>query len=363
MEQFLHVTVSSPDPFERGRQYGEQAAALIRQGIQGYTRHFQNLLGKSWEEITRKSACYLPLLERDFPQELEEAKGIATGSGVSLEEILALNCRYEILKLKKLPVMECTTAAILPEATGGPVYLVQNWDYRPWVKDHSVVISLDDCQGTRVLGLTEAGQLVRNGMNSHGIGVCANNLTSTRDTLEAGAPMTFLRRKILSQTSFQAVQDLLCGAKVGVSCNYMAASAEGEAQDLEVTPGKVFHVYPEKGIITHANHMVAGAAVCTNKGKKFRDKILRTLLEARHGTIDLPYIQGCMASHQTIPGLPATFPEADSIEAVCTHVPRGEYDPDRVWQTIASAIYDLKGGVAHICKGNPCSGEYVTYRL
>lgn len=363
MEQFLMVTVKSPDPFERGRQYGSQAGELIQNGIAGYRRHFQSLLGKSWEDITKKSGYYLPLLERDFPQELEEAQGIAAGSGVTLEEILALNCRYEILKLKKLPAMECTTAALLPEATGGPVYLVQNWDYRPWVKEHSVVISLDDCQGTRILGITEAGQLLRNGMNDHGVGVCANNLTSTYDTGEVGAPVTFLRRRALSQKSFDAARQVICGAKVGVSCNYLAASARGEAQDLEVTPGGVFRVDPEGGILTHANHMVAGAAACTNKGKKFRDKILRALLEARRGSIDLPYIQGCMSSHQTVPGLPVTFPEADSIEAVCTHVPQGEYDPDRVWQTIASAVYDLTNGVAHICKGNPCHGEYITYRL
>ena len=125
----------------------------------------------------------------------------------------------------------------------------------------------------------------------------------------------------------------------------------------------MFRLDPAGGIVTHANHMVAGAKVCTNQGRKFRDNILRVLLEARRGTIDVPYLMGCMKSHQTIPGSPDTFPESDGIEAVCSHVPLGEYDQDRVWQTIASSIYDLKGGRAYICKGNPCQGEYIEYRL
>ena len=63
MEQFLLVKMKSADPYERGIQYGEQAAELIARGIEGYRRHFRKSMAKSWEEITEKSALYLPLLE------------------------------------------------------------------------------------------------------------------------------------------------------------------------------------------------------------------------------------------------------------------------------------------------------------
>ncbi|MFQ7452443.1 MAG: hypothetical protein ACLRNQ_14775 [Flavonifractor plautii] len=52
------------------------------------------------------------------------------------------------------------------------------------------------------MGVTEAGQLVRNGMNSWGAGLCANNLTSVFDTGDVGAPVTFVRRKALNSRSF-----------------------------------------------------------------------------------------------------------------------------------------------------------------
>ena len=176
MDTFKLITIKSPEPFIRGLQYGQQAEALIHLGIEGYQRHFSKTLDLTWKDITEKSRLYLDLLEREFPDELEEARGIAEGSSVPLEDILALNCRYEILKYRP---HECTTGAVLPvvSADRRSTFLIQNWDYRPWVERHAVVVSIDDEKGTHIVGVTEAGQLVRNGMNNWGIGLCAGLTT------------------------------------------------------------------------------------------------------------------------------------------------------------------------------------------
>ena len=196
-------------------------------------------------------------------------------------------------------------------------------------------------------------------MNNHGVGICANNLTSTFDSGAVGTPVTFIRRKALNCTDFADVCRVIVEAKRTVSCNFMAASAQGRAADLETTPERTFILEPEGGIVTHANHMVVGAQYCTNKGTKFRDKVLRRLLSERRGAIDIPYIMECMKNHEIFPGaVPTTC-----REAVCTHVPCENYDPDQTWKTIASAVYDLSNGAAYICKGNPCVGEYTRYAL
>lgn len=361
MEEFLHVKVQSSDPYERGLQYGAQAQQLIHQAAEGYRRHFLKLQGLNWDSILGKSELYIGLLERDFSAELTEAKGIADGSHMSLEEILALNCRYEFLKKA---AKECTTAAVLPQASqSGSTYLMQNWDYRPWVERHAVVLEIDDTQGTHIVGMTEAGQLLRNGMNNHGIGLCANNLTSTFDTCQVGAPATFVRRKALNCRNFQELCDVVRNSPRGVSCNFMLASAEGKAVDFEATPGGVFEVHPENGIVTHANHMVAGAEFCTNHGSKFRDRVLRKRLMEHQGSLTLEKIQDCLKDHEMLPGWPTVYPESDCREAVCSHIPDGDCDEDRVWKTISSSIYDLQGGVAYICKGCPCEGTYIAYKL
>ena len=167
-DQFLCVKLRGSDPFARGVQYGQQAEVLIHRAIEGYHRQFQRSVGQSWDAVVKRSHYYTDFVNEHYPEEFQEMLGIAEGSGVAVDEIMALNCRYEILKLK---LQECTTGAILKEASGGKVYLLQNWDYRPWVERHAVIVDIDDLQGTHIIGVTEAGQLVRNGMNNHGIGL------------------------------------------------------------------------------------------------------------------------------------------------------------------------------------------------
>lgn len=358
MNSFLLVEMAGADPYERGRQYGRQAIREIHSGIRGYERHFSKSVDMTWEQIRENSGRYIPLLEVECPEELAEARGIADGSGVDFGDIMALNCRYEILKL---PAKECSSVSALPEATGtGRTYLAQNWDYRPWVMENSVIISADNGQGTRVLGITEGGQLVRNGMNSHGIGICANNLTSVSDGAGIGIPVTFLRRKALGAHTFEEADSVISCGKRSVSCNYMLASLDGRAVDLETTPAQIFRMEPTEGVLTHANHMIAGAAACTHKGAKFRDSVLRRRIMERYGSVDIPWIMECLRDHERASG-PLSGP--DALEAICTHVPMGDYDPDRDWQTIASVIYDLCGGCAYICKGTPCSGSYARHDL
>ena len=365
MEAFRCVKVRSADPFTRGVQYGEQTKDLIRLGIEGYRRHFAKTLSQTWEEILKKSHLYLDLLDRDFPEELAEARGIAEGSGVDLDAIMALNCRYEILKLKNLPQeKECTSGAVLPEAArGGKTFLIKNWDYRPWVEDHALILDIDDTRGTHIVGLTEAGQFIRDGMNNHGVSVCGNNLTSVFDTGEVGAPVTFVRRKALNCRDFAQACDVIKNSPRGVSCNILVASGEGKAVDLEATPGGVFALEPEAGIVTHANHMVAGAKYCTNHGSKFRDGVLRRRLMEHHGELELKSLCSCLTDHEMKPGWPTQYPESDCLEAVCSHIPHGDVDVDKIWKTIASSIYDLSDRVAYICKGCPCEGEFIAYPL
>ena len=143
----------------------------------------------------------------------------------------------------------------------------------------------------------------------------------------------------------------------------MLASAENMAVDLETTPKKIYQVQPENGLVTHANHMIAGAAACTNQGTKFRDGVLRRLLQQGNGTLSFSDIREALCNHEQFPGAGDTYPESNCIEAVCSHVPHGEYDECKVWKTIASSIYDLTDGVAYICKGCPCENEYQTFPL
>jgi isopenicillin-N N-acyltransferase-like protein len=348
MKRFQLVKVDANTPFERGVQYGSQAKEKINAGIDKYKVHFKDRVGITWDEIKSRSAGHIPILEKLLPEQVEEAKGIAEGSRVAFEEIMALNCRYEILRFPN----ECTSLAVLPERmVGNEMILAQNWDYRPFTLDNTVIIHITYPDNTRILGIAEAGQLVRNGFNTHGIGICANSIKSIHDYKGVGVPVTFLRRKLLTCKSLEEALDLVESTPRTVSNNIMLAAADGSAVNLELTPNKIFRLYPKDGIIAHANHIVSDETIDASKGEKNRDKRLYDLLAKYDKKISIGYIKECFRDHEGYP------------ESICSHNPEGNTDFNLMWQTNASVIYVLNENTAHICYGPPCEGEYVEYRL
>lgn len=349
MRTFQLVEVSAGTPFAMGKQYGEQAKAKILAGIADYRGLFAETSSMTWEEIKQYALSYVPVIEQCFPELIAEAQGIADGSGVGFDEIMVLNCRYEITKFPR--PNECTSFAVLPEASqGGKTYVGQNWDYRAGIIDNIVVIHLEQADGMRILGLAEAGQVIRNGFNSDGIGLCANNLQSIYDTRGLGIPATFLRRRVLSSRSFAEAKELVLSAKRAVSCNLMLASSEGKAVDLETYPNGTDLVDPVDGMITHANHFVVQPQIHALKTSPRGDR-LEQLLRKAHGSIDVEHIIRCLCDHENYP------------QAICRHPADVTVPLTMRSITVASVVYDFAEQTAHICAGPPCEGGFVSYQL
>ena len=89
------------------------------------------------------------------------------------------------------------------------MYLVKNWDYRVGIMDHVMIIHITQPDGTRIMGLTEAGQVIRGGMNSHGLGSVSNNLQSIYDAWAVGLPTVFARRQLLKYKTFDEIKDFI----------------------------------------------------------------------------------------------------------------------------------------------------------
>ena len=349
MRTFQLVKVNAATPFERGVQYGEQAKEKIKQGVADYQKLFAQTSSWSWEEIKEDALSYLPLIEEVMPEILEEARGIAVGAGVDLGGLMVLNCRYEITKF--IRENECTTCAVLPTAAKqGKTLLVKNWDYRAGILDHIVIVQIEEPDGTRMIGLTEAGQLIREGFNSHGVGLCNNALQSIYDRKGIGIPVTFLRRKVLTCRSFDQAKKLLLTSQRSVSNNMLLATKEGRAVNIEANPTGADLIEPVDGIITHANHFVINPTL-NSLDSTPRAQRLHQLLMAEHGSITIEYIKKCMADHANYP------------DAICRHPSDVSLPLARRGLTVASLIIDFAQHTIHICTGPPCAGEYTAYQL
>lgn len=357
MRAFQIVKVRPGTPREMGMQYGRQAREKILAGLDDYRLLFEETDAMDWSGMKAYSLTFVPRLREVLPEITEEAEGIAEGAGVDLADIMLLNCRYEITKFPdpdkadKERANECTSFALLPEATAERKTLVgQNWDYRAGIIDNVVVVHMEQPDGTRILGLAEAGQVIRNGFNSHGIGQCANNLQSIHDRRGTGIPVTFVRRKVLSSRSFDEAVKFVAEAPRDVSVNFMLASSEGRALDLEAFPGGADRIEPADGVLVHANQFVVDPAKDALQPTP-RGERLEALLREKHGSIDVSHIVRCLSDHENYP------------KALCRHPADVSLRLSRRSITVAAVIYDLEAGIARICAGPPCEGEFVLHNL
>ncbi len=349
------VYVKSSDPFERGCQHGSQVKEEIEKVCQGYRKSFERK-GYTWEEAKQMAMEYVPYLEKHMPELMEEAKGIAEGAGVELAVVMVLNTRYELLKFKKgvdnFEHNECTCFTVLREATQNhSVIGGQNWDNSPFIGENLYVLHIDEENGTKIVGLSEPAQLIRNGMNSYGLSLNCSTLLSTKDIRGVAVPTNFMRRRILQAKGMEEVKKLMAEFKPCVSINYVVASSENQALVFETTPVENFVRYPSRGILTQGNDLAAAPDIDRflpadrDHARHFRGQRLEYLLQKKQGEITEDYIKECLKDHH---GHPAS---------ICNHA------GDQSLQTIASMLFCVDEGYAWIAWGNPCETSYEQYEL
>lgn len=277
---------------ERGLRYGRQARAQALHSRDTYARLFAEC-GIAWASACERAERFRPAIEATDPALLLELQGVAEGSGLALAEVLALNCRTEILppsflsdadhdsaaalaanraaglpdwlgELALDPAVaqgECTAMAVSPAASAdGHTWLAQNWDWLGRQREALVVLRTHDEQGTALTTLTEGGMLAKIGMNQHGFALGLNILRSLQDGERSGVPVHVLLRHLLGCRSVAEARARLgqLGREVGFAAasNIPCADAQGEVACFEVAPAGWAELRPERGTVVHSNHFV-----------------------------------------------------------------------------------------------------------
>jgi isopenicillin-N N-acyltransferase like protein len=296
----------SGSPEQRGRAYGRVAAERVRKSLAHYGAQLQGS-GQDVAAVRALARDFVPRIEAFAPHFVPEMRGIAEGANVAFEDIVLVNCRTEILQLaarraKDLAEEErkapdgCTGAIILPEATqDGLLVHNQNWDWKAACAETGVVLRIRREDGPDVLTFVEAGGLARCGMNAAGIAITANYLTSDRDYQHEGVPLSLLRRKALEQESVAMALHTIYATPKSASNNLMLSHKDGFGVDIECAPDESFLLYPENGVLVHANHWLSPVAlsklkemgVHTTPDSLYRDRRVRAALLAQLGRLDI----------------------------------------------------------------------------
>ena len=346
----------SGEPRERGRQYGRAVADRVTMSVDIYRRVFAHYAGWTWDRVTSHARDYRPAIETAHPKFLEEMRGIAEGADLAEDDVLALNVRTEVMfaAVARMAARECTSFAALPGATAdGHPLIGQNWDWKPNMTETVVVLEAEQAEGPAYVTVVEAGLLAKTGMNAAGIGLATNALISDRDQGAPGLPYHVILRAILDATNLPGALDAVTHHVRSSAANYLVASREGMAVDIEAAPGdhsQVWLTWPEGDLLAHTNHYVCETGLKDvmrwySPDSPFRLERAARQLAAGHGTIDAAGLQSLFRDHVNHPA------------GVCTHpdprLPELERD-----MSVASVIFDLQDGVMWLADGQPCEVEY-----
>jgi isopenicillin-N N-acyltransferase-like protein len=253
---------------------------------------------------------------RASDDEHEELHGIATGAGVEVKDLLAVNARTELTSGRH----ECSVV-------GDGEILAQNWDWHPDLKESTVLWIVHE-NGGWFATITEAGMLAKIGMNDAGLGVCLNLLRSSEDGGLDGTPIHLLMRRTLACRSVREAIALLMSTRVSAS-SAVTVATRGRQATIELSPGGANIV---RGL-THTNHFLkpppAGEDVIESESTRRRLDAIRSLP-----------LREALRSHP-----------------VCQHVDESEPWEDRT-ATLASVIMDLATLRMEVAAGQPCTAPY-----
>jgi isopenicillin-N N-acyltransferase-like protein len=255
------VELPPSSPGERGRRLGSERGAEIAATLERYRALFTAIatrpvdLGRSGGEAMASIAGWAPALA-------EEIEGIASGAGLPVEEIAALNARTEVLAAIGAPTGrgECSTIVVLGDGDGPPLS-IQNWDWHEELASSFHVLVVRHPSGRVVRTLTEYGIVGKIGVTSTGLGLHFNILSHERDGGPIGVPVHVIARRILDEANDLAgALALAATAAPSASSAITLVAADGDdrmAVTAEVHPGGPRYVLPNRdGVLLRTNHFL-----------------------------------------------------------------------------------------------------------
>ncbi|MCX8189238.1 MAG: C45 family peptidase [Nitrososphaeria archaeon] len=338
-------------PFHIGKVYGERSRELISKNIETYKTIFLHKYGLEWKKLVEKAYKSMEEISSFNADAIEFMKGIADGSGISFNDILVLNYRYEIIFSER---SSCTSIGFL---NGENTFIAQNWDLYAGIEDNTVNLRYRISGGPTVFTQVEAGALTHRGLNSEGIGLCINALRSKEDGGKLKVPaITVLGWSILNCRKFSKIFDLVKDVKRNSSINFLLAKKDFIV-DLELTPKDFEYIeVDDNGIVVHTNHFISyrfkelNADLKGLSGDTFvREIRAKQLIRKLNHSLNIENVKEIFRDHFDYPS------------SICRHIDE-TVDQDSISKikTLGSTILETCKNICHYTIGNPCKSDYIT---
>jgi isopenicillin-N N-acyltransferase-like protein len=255
----------SGSPGAMGLAHGRAFASQIKHNVSFYIAWISRATRLPPASLLEVARRFAPVLAKHHPALLEEIKGIAKGSGRSVDELLLLNARTE---MKTMAVPDARGSKTTPGCTAlaltgtkqKSLALGQNWDWHPDLAGAQVILRIEPSEGPRLVTFTEAGMVGKVGFNQHRLGVCLNFLTRTvaHPLDEVGVPLHCLLRAVMGCSSVEEAFKLVAWAPRCGSSSFLLAQHSKkvgiQALALEFTPNATGRIPMRDGFVVHTNH-------------------------------------------------------------------------------------------------------------
>jgi isopenicillin-N N-acyltransferase-like protein len=323
-------------PFEIGRMHGELLGSLIGDVVQVYMDLFGALGGGDREAIRASAQVFADRIEKFDSRYMEEIRGIASGSGIDLRDILAINARTEILTSLLASSKECTLFCFAHEGI-----LAQTWDWLRRLEGKPVLLRVRHDDGHTVLTMTEPGIVGKIGINSAGLGVGLNILSSSQRA--EGVPVHVLLRSALDARSWEEAHDRLTKSNIGTNSAITLADDKGRCMTYEYKGDDLKVLQPRAGVLVHTNHYIADPSDSPIPDSVPRLRRAESLIAG--------------LTERTVESAKVVLGDRTSEEGtIC--IPWKDEGEWGDMGTVCSAVMDLKHRKLYISRGHP--GSYAT---
>jgi isopenicillin-N N-acyltransferase like protein len=260
----MRILSFSGTPAAIGAAFGEQCRTQI---AELYAARLANAIGQAKQHggrdvgedavLEAARACLAPT-QAHHPDGYAELEGIARGSGLPIEKILAMNGLTDLRDILawggELEALGgCSAFLVAGDFTqNGRLLCGQTWDLATDNMPYVLAVHRKPDVGPQTWCLTTVGCLSLIGLNEHGIACGTTNIRTT--DARPGVTYLSLIHKALAATSIDAAQAAIVDAPRAGAHFYYLADAEGRGLAIECSPDLADITEIENGAYVHTNH-------------------------------------------------------------------------------------------------------------
>src|SRR5262249_52829544 len=208
----LKVIVLEGSPYNRGLVYGKTMKDDIRQLMKRWKDNLRESYKMDPDLFIKKFYArtdYIAAMKKWTPDLIEEVKGLADGVGVDPETMFVFQFVDEYWVNGEDIAAEKCSAMGVPRRGSRPAMVAQNLDIEGFNDGAQVVLHVKHADSNlESFVFTLAGMIGSNGMNNHGVGICANTLSQLSHGRD-GLPVACIIRGVLAQKTIDAAVDFL----------------------------------------------------------------------------------------------------------------------------------------------------------